>query len=299
MDKDKRMIANLRGHQPPTNVSEQIANLRAKGLIIEDEEYARATLLDISYFRLIKAYSLGLKTKNGDYFDGVRFEDIVQLYLFNSNFRQVLFPHIERIEVNLRCRLSSFFCEKYGVLGHENMENFALSNEEFQIYIEGIEKEINRNTRSPFIKNFHKNYVDGKVPFYALVEIMSFGALSKFFKAMKSEDKKKAAAIYGVSYTYLESWFESLSHVRNICAHYGRLYNTKLTKAPRLYKQHIASGISNYRAFAVLIVMKHLLPNDRHWHDFVQTISLLIEKYPSAKLHRLGFPQDWEDVLRQ
>ena len=53
--------------QPPMTVDKQIANLRSLGLIIEDEELAIAMLNDVSYFRLIKAFSLGLKPKNGKY----------------------------------------------------------------------------------------------------------------------------------------------------------------------------------------------------------------------------------------
>lgn len=45
-------------------------------------------------FRLIKAYSLNLKPKNGEYHEGVTFGQIVELYLFNANFRQILFPEI-------------------------------------------------------------------------------------------------------------------------------------------------------------------------------------------------------------
>ena len=71
---------NLKEHQPPFTIEEQILNLREKGLIIEDKEYAESLLNDVSYFRLIKAYSLGLKIKNGDYHENVRFEDIVNLY---------------------------------------------------------------------------------------------------------------------------------------------------------------------------------------------------------------------------
>ena len=33
---------------------------------------------------------------------------------------------------------------------------------------------------------------------YALVELFSFGTLSKFFKNMKNEDKKAVASIYGI-----------------------------------------------------------------------------------------------------
>lgn len=46
------------------------------------------------------------------------------------------------------------------------------------------------------------------------------------------------ALTYNVSYTYFESWIESISYIRNICAHYGRLYNAKLTKTPKLYQQY-------------------------------------------------------------
>ena len=80
---------------------------------------------DISYFRLIKAYSLGFKAKNGDYDEGVTFEQIVELYLFNANFRQITFAEIEKIEVNVRCRIANYFAETYGVLGYMNSENFV------------------------------------------------------------------------------------------------------------------------------------------------------------------------------
>lgn len=219
--------------------------------------------------------------------------------MFDSNFRQALFPQTEKIEINLRCRLSNYFSDKYGILGYEDECNFAVSTDTFQIFYEEVQKEINRNSRKPFIKNFQENYIDSKIPLYALVEVMSFGTLSKFYKNMKNEDKKAIGAKYGISYTYLESWLENLSYVRNICAHYGRLYNAKLAKKPRLYKQHTKAGIVNSRIFATLLIIKHLLPNDRHWNDFVQTIEILIDKYPSVKLYYIGFPQNWVDLLAE
>ena len=57
------IVSKKKTHQPALSVDEQITNLRNIGLIIEDEEYSRSILNDISYFRLIKAYSLGLKPK--------------------------------------------------------------------------------------------------------------------------------------------------------------------------------------------------------------------------------------------
>lgn len=96
MDEDKKL------HQQPLSIEEQIENLKELGLVIDDEEKAKYLLNDISYFRLIKAYSIGLKPKNGKYFDGITFDQIVELYMFNADFRQLLFAEIEQIEVNLR-----------------------------------------------------------------------------------------------------------------------------------------------------------------------------------------------------
>ena len=77
-------MGELQQHPLPMTIDEQIANLKSLGLIIENEEYAKKILNDISYFRLIKAYSLGFKPKNGKYEEGVTFEQIVELYLFNA-----------------------------------------------------------------------------------------------------------------------------------------------------------------------------------------------------------------------
>ncbi len=101
-------MSELKQHQPPMTIDEQIENLKSLGLIIDDEEYSKSILNDISYFRLIKAYSLGLKPKNGNYLEGVTFKQIVELYLFNANFRQITFAEIEKIEVNVRCRVANF-----------------------------------------------------------------------------------------------------------------------------------------------------------------------------------------------
>ena len=206
-------------HQPPMTINEQIENLKSIGLIVNDEVFAKQILNDISYFRLIKAYSLNLKPKNGNYYDGVTFEQIVDLYLFNSNFRQLIFPEIEKVEINVRCRISNFFAEKYGVLGYLDPDNFT-NSEYHKSFLNDINAEIHRNSKAPFVRNFRENYKGGALPIYASIEVFSFGTLSKFYKNTKNADKKIVAKSFDIGYTYLESLLESIAYVRNICAHY-------------------------------------------------------------------------------
>lgn len=286
----------LKEQQPSMSIDEQIKNLKCLGLKINDEEYARTILNDISYFRLIKAYSLGLKVRNSVYNSNVTFEHLVELYMFNANFRQLLFTKIEQIEVNLRCRTANYFSCQYGVLGYKQAENFA--NVSYHTdFMQEVHQEVSRNNNSPFVKNFQRNYIDGDIPFYALVELFSFGMLSKFYKNMLSTDKKAVASLYGTGYTYLESWFEHIAFVRNICAHYGRLYNAKMTKKPKLYKQYIEQGIGNERVFATLICMKHLLSDNSRWSEFIDTIELLFDKYDNVKKELMDFPNNWKEIL--
>lgn len=290
------MEENKRSHQQPMTIDEQIKNLKNLGLIVSNEQYAKRILNDISYYRLIKAYSLNLKIKNGKYYDGITFEQIVELYLFNANFRQILFAEIEKVEINMRCRLANYFAVKYGVLGYLEEKNFV-NTEYHKTLLNDIDEEKHRNSKAPFVRNFQQNYHGGEMPIYALVEIFSFGMLSKFYKNMLNKDKKSIALTFGVGYTYLESWLESISYVRNICAHYGRLYNAKLSKTPMIYKEYKNIGICNNRIFGVLLCLKHLLKEDSHWNLFVDKLKILFEKYEKVNINTMGFPENWIELL--
>lgn len=208
-----------------------------------------------------------------------------------------MFPEIEKIEIHVRCRVANYFSDYYGVLGYLDSKNFA--NEEFhRRFLDDIKEEISRNAKSPFVRNFRENYEGGNLPLYALVEIMSFGTLSKFYKNLKNSDKKAIATSFGVGYTYFESWLESISYVRNICAHYGRIYNAQFSKRPMLYKEYTKNGISNDRMFGVLLCMKHILKNDKHWNAFTEQVKELFENYDEVDITTMGFPDNWFELLK-
>lgn len=281
-------------HQAPIDVNKQIENLIALGLKIENRNYAKSVLNRVSYYRLIKAYSLTLKEEK-KYIEGTAFENIVELYLFDMEFRHILFSVIEHIEVHLRAVIANYFSLKYGNFGYKDIENYR--NKNFQkSTLKDLEREINRNQKSPFIHNFKENYEDGEIPFYAAIEVSSFGTLSKMHKNMKNEDKREIAKVFNVDYIYLESWIENLSYVRNICAHYGRLYNAKLTKTPRLYREYLKLGISNNTIFASILNLK-ILANENYYKKFYHDLFSIIHRYPTVDLKQLGFVDNWEKLL--
>lgn len=72
----------LKKHQEPLDVLQQIENLKNLGLKIDDEEKAIEFLNNVSYFRLIKAF--GIKEKNSNFPEGITFDNIKGLYIFNA-----------------------------------------------------------------------------------------------------------------------------------------------------------------------------------------------------------------------
>ena len=281
-------------YQNPIDIDKQIENLKSIGLEIKDINYVKQVLKRVSYYRLIKAYSITLK-ENGKYIKGTRFEDVVNLYKFDAELRHLIFILIEYIEVALRAEITNYFSLKYGNFGYKDIANFDKEEEQKKV-LDDLSKEVNRNKRSPFIKNFKDNYEGGQIPFYACIEVASFGTLSKMYKNMKNEDKVQIAKSFNVDYHYLESWIENFAYIRNICAHYGRLYGAKLTKSPKLYKEYLKQHISNNTLIATIINLKIISEEEKYEH-FYNSLLKLIEEYSTIDLKYIGFPKDFNKII--
>ena len=62
--------------------------------------------------------------------------------------------------------------------------------------------------------------------------------------------------------------------------------------------EYSQAGISNNRIFGVLLCLKQLLKNDRHWNLFVDNVELLFDKYEHVDMKTMGFPQNWKELLK-
>ncbi|KXA30189.1 Abi-like protein [Peptoniphilus harei] len=283
-------------YQEPISIENQVKNLIDLGLLVEDKTYAKKILGRISYYRLIKAYSITLK-KDGRYISGISFEDIVSLYKFDRELRQLIFEIIEHIEVSLRAVITNYFSLKYGNFGYKDLSNVGKYKNRYKEALNDLERETKRNRRSPFIKNFKDNYEGGEIPLYAVIEVASFGTLSKMYKNMKNEDKSKIAKVFHTDYHYFESWIENFAYIRNICAHYGRLYGAKLTKSPKLYKEYLKNNISNNTIFATLVNLK-IVSEEENYKNFYHDLTALIARYENIELRHVGFIENWKELLK-
>lgn len=281
----------------PTTYEQQIAILKERNLIIEDDNEAFSFLKRVNYYRF-SAYGLTLRqTDNKDLFlNGVTFYHLKTLYNFDQKLRDLLMNHLELIEIEFRSKIAYHHAHDYGALGYRSSVNFN-SEGPHNSFSEELDKQIHRSGRELFVMHHRQKY-GGEFPFWVAIEVVSFGELSKLFKNLKEITKSKVIEDFNVPYFYVESWLHSLAYVRNVCAHYGRLYGKQLTIKPVLFKTK-RKLISNKGVYAAIYVLSKLLHRENRI-NFITLLQALLEEYADyINLEELGFPEEWEKRLHE
>ncbi|MGN1419619.1 MAG: Abi family protein [Acutalibacteraceae bacterium] len=289
----------------PLTYEQQIDRLQNfHNLIINNEEEAKNILQKVNYYRL-SAYGIGLKkSKNSEeYVDGTTLEDLYRLYKFDSRFRNILIHIIEQLEIQLRSQISYHIAIQYGAEGYMNKEIFQKkynkNNEEiYENIIKSFRQECEHQKNTPFVKH-HRIKYDNHFPIWVAVELLTFGNLSSLYSIMKNEDKQSLAKLYHTKPAYLNGWILALVEIRNICAHYGRIYNMPLKQSPYLYSEYARYKNSEIKKiFPVVITIRRMLNNNELWKSFFAEMTALFDEYSDViNLSFVGFPKDWKEVL--
>lgn len=280
----------------PTTYQEQLDILKSRGIIIDDPNQCIAVLETVNYYRFT-AYFLPFKRSDGQYCENTQFSRVYRIYEFDRKLRSVLFAALEEVEIYLRAKLSYFYAHKYGAEGYMNDANFS-SKHQAEKFKENLEREISSNKRSAFVAHHNEKY-DGHFPLWVAVELFSFGMLSRFYSDMKTEDKKQLARrLYGTVPKNVSSWLRCCTDLRNICAHYGRLYYRIFPAIPAGIEMKMPQLSQLWGA---ALALKQLYPNATTWNGAIlSAISALIEEYQDdIILSHIGFPADWVTQLRK
>lgn len=140
---------------------------------------------------------------------------------------------------------------------------------------------------------------EGHFPIWVAIELFTFGNLSSLYSIMTKDDRKAISRLYNTEPNYLGSWILALVEIRNICAHYSRLYNMPLKQTPYLYSENqgYRSGKLN-KVFPALLSIKRMLNSDERWIAFEKQLEVLIDNYKDViQLSFMGFPPEWKAVL--
>ena len=173
-----------------------------------------------------------------------------------------------------------------------------------------ISSEIARST-DVFIKHNFDNH-EGEIPVWAVVEVISFGTLSKLIKNLKT-GIGSACSVLADNYKYifkkdrfvkpsqnmLTSWVQSVSILRNMCAHNVRIYNRTIHTTPELIDvDKLIPKPSHNGLYQILLAVKYLRTTNDEWTIFVNKLDNLVQKNNDVvSLNAMNFPLDWKEHL--
>lgn len=288
--------------KPPLDTLDIIETLKERGLRIIDEVQAVKFLNHVSYFR----FATYLRPMEDDasthhYKPTASFEKAVILYEFDARLRHLLFSAIQQIEVSLRSKIINKFSLAHGAMWFVD-SSLAANKHKFAENLSALERELQRS-KDDFIKeHFVKYGSEGYPPAWKLIELTSFGCLTKlYFNFSDTAVKKLIAREYGVpQHEILESWMKSVNALRNACAHHGRVWNRIMPVMPqlptRLKKTWIADiSIAPNRLYAILCCMIYWLnaiaPDNTLAKDFRE----LLDAYSNIDTRAMGFSENWRN----
>ena len=303
----------------PLSVKTQVAKLKRRGLIIDDENLAGDYLSNISYYRL-RAYTFPFQDNEDPEEDhkflrsDIHFKDIVDLYCFDRRLRSLVFNAIEKIEVALRTRIVHVYCESTGDSHwYENESLFKDTyywdaNGEKEFYYDKLSSDIQHEverSNEDFIGHYKTKYSEPEnPPAWMTLEVVSFGTLSRLYELLKKNDEKKAIAkSLGLNkIDVLENWMHALSNLRNCCAHHGRIWNRRFvvsillpTNADHLFlDRDTMSRVKRNKLFPYLCCIKYILDIISPNNAFHQNLKNLIDDGGRLlSLKDMGFPDNW------
>lgn len=292
------------GLKPPLSYEEQIERLKNNGVDISDPETALTVLNESNYYRLTGyALQFRIDPQKSRYQTGTSFEKIHNLYMFDTELRNLLKPYLEKIEILCRTRIAYGFsmnkCLTPPHDGHYDESNFYYKVGHQRI-IESLQREENYNRDSLIVKHHREKY-ENKMPLWVCVEIMSFSNLSKLYNAMYISDKKSIAATFSTRDEILSNHLHCLSNLRNKCAHGARLYNSVYNPPPKLgiatLKKYPNLKSDSFLAYLIVIIRRLSQKDDKK--ALVDSFLDLIDRYHIyLDLDYLGCPVNYEMILQ-
>lgn len=290
-------------------IEQQVQSYVDAGMEIKSREDVEKALKSVGFYRL-RGYSFHLYDNvDKKYVQGTKFEDIFQLYQFDQELSGLIFAMISKIEVALRVRLVEALLVHGDSLILQDSSIFK-ENKMYWQNMSTIASEIARSN-DVFIKhNFDKH--EGEIPVWAVVEVLSFGTLSKIIKNLKT-GTGSAYSILAANYQYISkksnlvnpsqkmftSWVHGVSILRNMCAHNSRIYNRTIHTTPEILEEDKVIPLPAHNGlYQILLAMKYLRSSDDEWTVFVDAFDKLIQNNISViSFTAMNLPVDWKAHL--
>jgi abortive infection bacteriophage resistance protein len=294
-------------NKTPLSFQDQLALLKQRELIVDNEPKAIDYLREISYYRL-SAYFLPYQKTKDKFNPNTNFKQIIDTYSFDRELRLLVFDCIERIEVAIRTQMVYCMSMHYNDSHWQDNQNLFITPyynkignlvDPYSDFQSIISKAKTARTPEVFIKHYVDNYNSpSNPPSWMCLELLTMGELSHLYRGLKNNsDKKRIADFFDVHPTVFVSWLHTLTYVRNICAHHSRLWNRDLAIEPEKLLKPVGNWVSkpfenNKRMFYFICVLKYLITRANPTNSLKNKLQILFKKYPTVPIQYMGIPSD-------
>jgi abortive infection bacteriophage resistance protein len=303
--------------KPAQSTAQHLATLRQRGLTIPDETRARHYLGNISYYRLSAYTRPFYRPGRPDhvFLDGISFDDVLHLYVFDRELRLLLLDAIERLEVALRAQLTNTLAEHHGPHGYLDATLFDTRYNHGWL-INKLNNEAKAREVESFLAHYRSKYTAAppQPPIWMAVELLTFKEVSILFAHLRqAKDVQHIEAHFGWKFPLLKSWFRSLSDLRNVCAHHARVWNREFGSRPEMPKkipanwptipQAIATGAHAHpaqtlnprrRLYLQLVVIESLMQVVCPESGWAERLVQHLDRHPEVSRPHMGFPAYWD-----
>jgi abortive infection bacteriophage resistance protein len=240
---------------------------------------------------------------NHHFRNGSFFEDAIDLYNFDRHFRLILFNAIERIEIALRTKLIYHLSLAHGAEWYLNPSLFDKQNE-FASFVSKIYSDMGRSSEEFMVKHFQNHPTEHPESWKGL-EVLTLGTLSKLYQNIRHQlpQKSQIATEFGLNnQKYLASWLITMTLIRNIIAHHGRLWNRVIINkydwpptTPKPLLTYIPNNVQRRKVFPILSAILYLNNEVSPGHHVKSELLQLFQNFPNTPLAKMGFPANWQN----
>ncbi len=303
---------------------EQIELLKSQGLVIKNEEIFLSKLKDIGFYNLINGYAKIFKNQDNKYKNNVSEDDILALYKFDKDLRNVVYKYTLIFESKIKSHISYVFSKYHGenqkvylnqscfdsdIKKQDNVEKLINNLNE----IIGISSNVNDNRYRNYIGHYVNNH--GHIPLWVLVRTITLGQMSKFYHCMKINEKDEVANEFNLTSAQLENMFRIIVEFRNVVAHDERLFCKRLNRNRLTFNLSVfnalqikrnpegvpKSGVADF--LSLMITFKYVLKDFEFagfWQEFMIEREILIKNIKSNFIYNInnemGLKNRWKNL---
>jgi len=291
--------------KPALRLEEQLEQLSKRGLRIDDAHAAIHALKHHNYYRL-RGYWIVLEQPTSDglhkFRPGADLQTALNLYRFDEQLRSLLMEAVASIEVSVRTQFAYQIAVSHGPHAYldQNLFDDPVKHADC---LAKLHEEVGRS-HEVFIRHYLEKYSTPDLPpLWAVCEVMSLGALSKWFSNLANRsDRKRIADEYDVDETTLVSFLRHLTVLRNHCAHHGRVWNRRFTVTMRVPRNRPVRAARAFehgqdesrRIYNTLTMIGHFMNVIEPSNDWLSRVRSTIERTSMLEPAAMGFPLDWK-----